>query len=81
MHVLIPKIYVPISVISRGRLQSGDVLDNFQCRNILLIWLIVGLGPAILAVGAGGLFGRFFLSPILSLSFLSAHPGRRLDID
>ena len=27
---------------------------NFQCRGILLIWLIVGQGPAALAVGAGG---------------------------
>ena len=27
---------------------------NFQCRGILLIWLIVGQGPIVLAVGAGG---------------------------
>ena len=27
---------------------------NFQCRGVLLIWLIVGQGPAALAVGAGG---------------------------
>ena len=27
---------------------------NFQCRDILLIWLIVGQGPTALAVGAGG---------------------------
>ena len=27
---------------------------NFQCRGVLLIWLIVGQGPTALAVGAGG---------------------------
>ena len=26
---------------------------NFQCRRILLIWIIVGQGPNALAVGAG----------------------------
>ena len=27
---------------------------NFQCRGVLLIWIIVGKGPVVLAVGAGG---------------------------
>ena len=27
---------------------------NFQCRGVLLIWIIVGQGPIALAVGAGG---------------------------
>ena len=27
---------------------------NFQCRGVLLIWTIVGQGPIVLAVGAGG---------------------------
>ena len=27
---------------------------NFQCRGVLLIWLIVGQEPTALAVGAGG---------------------------
>ena len=26
---------------------------NFQCRGVLLIWIIVGQGPFALAVGAG----------------------------
>ena len=26
---------------------------NFQCRGVLLIWIIVGQGPTALAVGAG----------------------------
>ena len=45
---------------------------NFQCRGVLLIWMIVGQGPIALAVGAGGggldiftlicPFSSFFLS-------------------
>ena len=27
---------------------------NFQCRSVLLIWIIVGQGPVALAEGAGG---------------------------
>ena len=27
---------------------------NFKCRGVLLIWIIVGQGPTVLAVGAGG---------------------------
>ena len=46
---------------------------NFQCRGALQIWIGVGQGPSVLAVGAGGgcldifsLFYRFsFLSPSL----------------
>ena len=29
------------------------VLGNFQCRGSLLIWIIEGQGPSVLAVGAG----------------------------
>ena len=34
---------------------------NFQCRGVLLIWIIVGQGPIALAVGAGGVVWTFFL--------------------
>ena len=27
---------------------------NFQCRGVLLVWITVGQGPIVLAVGAGG---------------------------
>ena len=30
------------------------VLGNFQCRRVLLIWLIVGQEPTVLVVGADG---------------------------
>ena len=44
---------------------------NFQCRGVLLLWIIVEQGPIALAVGAGGgLFGHFFshLSFLFSFS-------------
>ena len=42
---------------------------NFQCRGVLLVWIIVGQWPIALAVGAGGgLFGHFFSHLSLSLS-------------
>ena len=44
------------------------------------IWMKVGQGSPALAVGAGGLFGHFLLSSILSLLCLPLF-GRRLDID
>ena len=43
---------------------------NFQCRGVLLIWLIVGQGPTALAVGAGGGVWTFF-SLVYHFSFLS----------
>ena len=42
------------------------------------IWIIVGQGPTALAVSAGGLFGHFFSSSIISL-FLLPLSGRRPD--
>ena len=48
---------------------------NFQCRNVLLIWIIVWQRPIALAVGAGHFFSR--LSFLFSFSLF----GRRSDID
>ena len=53
---------------------------NFQCRGVLLIWIKVGQGPTVLAVGAGGVCLDIFLSSIISLYFLPLS-GRRPDID
>ena len=53
---------------------------NFQCRGVLLIWIIVGQGPTALAVGAGGVVWTFFLSSITSLFFLPLSGGRP-DVD
>ena len=43
---------------------------NFQCRGVLLIWIIVGQGPIAFAVGAGGGVLDIF-SLIYHFSFLS----------
>ena len=43
---------------------------NFQCWGVLLIWIIVGQGPIVLAVGAGGGCLDIF-SLIYHFSFLS----------
>ena len=44
------------------------------------IWIKVGQGPTVLAIGAGGGCLDIFLSSIISL-FLLPLSGRRLDID
>ena len=41
---------------------------QFQCRGILLIWIIVVKGPTVLVVGADGVVWTFFSH----LSFLSS---------
>ena len=43
---------------------------NFQCRGVVLIWIRVGQGPTVLAVGAGGVVWTFFshLSFLFSFS-------------
>ena len=47
------------------------VLGNFQYRDVLIIGIIVGQGPTVLAVGAGGVFEHLFsrLTFLFSLSF------------
>ena len=45
-------------------------LVTFQCRGVVLIWIIVGKGPTALAVGAGGGCLDIF-SLIYHFSFLS----------
>ena len=47
---------------------------NFQYRGVLLIWIIVGQGHIVLVIGAGGVFGHFFLSSFF-FSFLSPSLG------
>ena len=43
---------------------------SFQCRGVLLVWMIVGQGPIALAVGAGG--GCLDIFPLIYIfSFLS----------
>ena len=53
---------------------------NFQCPSVQLILIIVGQGPTVLAVGAGGVVWTFFLSSTISFFFLPLSE-RRPDID
>ena len=59
---------------SHGWLGQAMVLGSFQCRGILLLWYMVGQGPAVLAAGAGwvGCF-LFFSSRLSYLLFLMPH--------
>ena len=50
---------------------------NFQCRGVLLFWIIVGQGPFALAVDAGwGCLDIFFcnLSFLFSFFFMDGSP-------
>ena len=63
---LVIKVYICIDSGS-GRLVRRCCV-NFQCRGVLLIWIIVGQGPIALAIGAGGgCLDISFLSSIFSL--------------
>ena len=56
------------------------VLGKLPLPGCPTIWMKVGQGPIVLAVGAGGVVWTFLLSSVLSLLFLSLS-GRWLDID
>ena len=48
---------------------------NFQCRGVLLVWMIVGQGPIALAVGAGGGCLDIFIPHLSSLFSFSLSLG------
>ena len=57
------------------------VLGSFQCRGVLLLWHMVGQGPAVLAGRVGCSFVvDFFISSVLSSFSNASSLGRRLDI-
>ena len=63
--------HATISIGDGGGRVERKCWVNFQCRGVLLVWMMVGQGPIALAVGAGGgLFGHFFshLSFLFSFS-------------
>ena len=71
--------YMELLLIIQNRDGGGRVVRwfwvSFQCRGVLLIWILVGQGPTVLTVGAGGIVWTFFSLFFLLLS------GRRPDID
>ena len=59
------------------------VPGSFKCRGVLLLWHLVGQGPAVLAVGAGRVgcvFYFFIISSVLSSFSNVLSLGRRLDM-
>ena len=42
---------------------------NFQCRGVLLFWIIVGQGPVLDYSGTGGCLDIFFSRPSFLFSF------------
>ena len=50
-----------VSIRLFGWLGRAMVLGNFQCRGVLLLWHMVGQGPAVLAAGAGWVGYVFFV--------------------
>ena len=55
-------------------------LMNFQCRGVLLIWIIVGQGPTALVVDKSVGCLDIFLSSVIFLLYLPLS-GRRPDKD
>ena len=72
--------YVHITSIAWGWSGGAMVLGKLPVPGRPTIWIIVGQGPTVLAVGAGGGCLDIFLSAIISL-FLRPRSGRRPDID
>ena len=58
----------------------ANVLGNFKFRGVQLIWIIVGQGPTVLAVGLEWLL-RLFFSLRCRIFFVLSLSGRRPDID
>ena len=60
------------SLSLRGGRVERRCWENFQCRGVLLVWMIVGQGPIALAVGVGGgcldIFSLIYLFSFLSPS-------------
>ena len=66
-----------------GWLGLAMMLGSFHCRGVLLLWHIVGQGPAVLAAGAGRVgyvLFIFLVSSILSSLSNASSVGRRLAI-
>ena len=70
-----------ILIMVRGGRVVRRCWVNFQCRGVLLIWIIVGQGPIVLAVDAGsGSLDIFSLIYHFSFLFSSLWETARADI-
>ena len=59
-------------IVFRAWLGRAMVLGSFQCRGILVLWHMVGQGPAVLAAGSGcvSCFFLFFFCFLFFVCFL-----------
>ena len=57
-------LYWPSTMSDRS---TSDPTGNFQGLGVLLIWVLLGKGPTVLAVGAAGGCLKISPSPIISL--------------
>ena len=62
-------------ISSGGLLGRAMLLGSFQCRGVLLLWHMVGQGPAVLAAGVVlvGYVLFFFKSRLSYPPFLTPH--------
>ena len=63
--------FLPVCSEGRGGWVMRWCWLNFQCRGVLLIWIVVGQGPAALAVGTHlvGVVRTFFSCLLFLFSF------------
>ena len=79
MSVIKP-LHCSLYLYEMGWSGGAMVLGELPVPGRPTIWTIVGQGPIVLVVGAGGVVWTFLLSSIFSLLFLPLF-GRRPDID
>ena len=70
MDSLIALLQSDLGLHCSGWSGDGMALGNLPVPGHPTIWMIVGQGSTVLAVGAGGVVWTFLLSSILSLVFL-----------
>ena len=80
MHNLSENIVLSPLHSVRGWSGGAMILGKFPVSGVLLIWIRVGQGPSVLAVGAGGGCLDIF-SLVYHFSFFLPLSGRRPDID
>ena len=77
---MVSYIMLNASFDSRGWLDGAMVLGKLPVPGRPTIWMTVGQGRIVLAIGAGGIVWTFLLSSVLFLLFLPLS-GIRPDID
>ena len=69
---MLQKVIVSVNTFLQISHRRAMVLGSFQCRGVLLLWHMVGQGPAVLSAGVGQV-GCLFSSRLSHLPFLIPH--------